>query len=161
MTLSKNDFDFLLGTWEVQNRRLQERLVGSTEWLEFPARLEGSMKLLNGLALLDQYKAEFNGEPFEGVSLRVFNPAKEQWTIYWMDTSHPEMTEQVVGKFKDGIGEFYGEEMFEGKSMKLRFLWSDITAESARWEQAYYDEARGVWETNWIMEFTRISFIDH
>ena len=107
MTLSKkSDFDFLLGKWQVQNKRLKERLVGSNEWIEFPARLEGGRKFLNGLALMDQYKAEFNGEYFEGVSLRLFKPATEKWTIYWMDTSHPEMTEQVVGAFKDGIPKY-------------------------------------------------------
>lgn len=154
VTPSKHDFDFLLGNWQVQNKRLKARLVGSKEWLEFPARLEEGRKILNGLALMDQYKAEFNGEYFEGVSLRIFNPATEQWTIYWMDTNHPVITEQVVGVFKDGVGEFYGEELFAGKPVKLRFIWSEITAQSARWEQAYFDEAREAWETNWIMEFT-------
>ena len=105
---------------------------------------------------MDQYKAEFNSECFEGVSLRVFNPETEQWTIYWMDTSHPEITEQVVGGFKDRIGEFYGEELFKGKPVKLSFIWSETTATIARWEQAYFDERRDAWETNWIMAFTRI-----
>ncbi len=152
----RTDFDFLLGKWEVRNRRLKARLVGSDEWVEFSARLEKGRKLLNGLALMDQFKAEFDGKYFEGASLRLFNPVTEQWTIYWMDTNHPEITEQVVGGFKDGIGEFYGEELFQGKPVKLRFIWSEITARSARWEQAYFDEARSRWEINWIMEFTRI-----
>ena len=111
--------------------------------------------MLNGLALIDQYKADFEGEQFEGVSLRVFNPTADQWTIYWMDTGHPAMTEQVFGVFKDGIGTFYGEELLKGRSVRLRFIWSAITAKSARWEQAYFDEARDAWETNWIMEFLR------
>ena len=155
-TSRKTDFDFLLGKWQVRNKRLRARLAGSNEWVEFPARLEEGRKVLDGLALMDQFKAEFDGEYFEGVSLRVFNPATERWTIYWMDTSHPEITEQVVGAFRDGVGDFYGEELFEGKPVKLRFIWSEITASSARWEQAYFDQAREVWETNWIMEFTRI-----
>lgn len=157
MTQSKKtDFDFFIGNWQVLNKRLKERFTGSNEWIEFPARIEGSRKLLNGLALTEQMITEFDGEYFEGVSMRVFNPATEQWTIYWMDTSHPEMTEQVVGVFKDGKGEFYGEELFKGKTVKLRFIWSEITARSARWEQAYFDETQGAWETNWIMEFTRL-----
>jgi len=157
MTLSKkSDFDFLLGKWQVRSKRLKNRLVGSKEWIEFPAKLEGGRKLLNDLAILDQFKAEYNGEYFEGVSLRVFNPATKLWTIYWIDSSHPEMTEQVVGAFKDGKGEFYGEELFKGKQVKLRFIWSEITAISALWEQAYLDEEQNEWETNWIMEFTRM-----
>ena len=140
----------------MRNRRLAARLAGSNEWIEFPARLEGGRKLLDGLALVDQYNSEFNGEYFEGVSLRVFNPDTEKWTIYWMDTGNPEVTEQVVGAFEDGVGEFYGEDLFEGEPVKLRFIWSEITATRARWEQAYFDESRDGWETNWIMQFTRI-----
>ena len=157
MTQSKKtDFDFLLGKWQVRNKRRNEWLVGSNEWTEFPARLEGSRKLLNDLVLMEQFIAEFNDEYFEGVSIRVFSPGTGQWTIYWMDTSHPEITEQVVGTFNDGVGEFYGEEMFKGKRVKLRFIWSEITERSARWEQAYFDDARNKWEANWIMQFTRV-----
>ena len=157
MTLSREtDFDFLLGKWQVRNKRLQARLVASSEWVQFPARLEGGRRVLDGLALMDQYKADFDGGYFEGLSLRVFNPATKQWVIYWLDTNDLELTEQVVGAFKDGIGEFYGEEMFEGKPVKLRFIWSKISATSARWEQAYFDQARDAWETNWIMEFERL-----
>ena len=88
----------------------------------------------------------------------MYDPAEEQWTIYWMDTNRLEMTEQVVGAFKDETREFYGygEELFKGKPVKMRFIWTDITARSARWEQAYFDKVRNEWETNWIMEFIRI-----
>jgi hypothetical protein len=30
------DFDFLVGTWDVTNRRLAKRHVGSDDWDEFP-----------------------------------------------------------------------------------------------------------------------------
>ena len=158
MTRSKEkDFNFLLGDWQVQNKRLKACLADSDDWIEFPATLEGSRALLHGFVIIEQYIAEFDGEPFEGVSIRMYNPETEQWTIYWMDTNRHEMVKQVVGAFKDETGEFcgYGEELYMGKPVKMRFIWKDITATSARWEQAYFDEARGAWETNWIMEFTR------
>jgi hypothetical protein len=112
--------------------------------------------MLQDLALVDQYRAEFDGVAFEGLSLRVFNPATKWWTIYWADTEHPEIKEQVQGGFRDGIGEFFGEERFEGNAVKLRFIWSGISDNSARWEQAYFDPVRSDWETNWIMEFSRV-----
>lgn len=149
-----HDFDFLAGAWNIHNRRLKHRLADSNEWEEFPATLE-FRKILNGLANIDQFKAQFNGAPFEGVSLRVFNPATSQWTIYWMDTSKPALAEQVVGAFRDGRGEFFGEEEFNGRKVKLRFLWSETTTTKPRWEQAYFDEAKQEWETNWVMEFSK------
>lgn len=151
------DFDFLEGTFEVSNRRLEKRLAGCREWVEFGARLEGHRKLLGGLANLDRFRAELDGAPFEGVSLRVFDPAAGLWTIYWMDTLAPRLTEQVVGGFHEGIGEFRGTELFQGHPVPLRFLWTGITPTGARWEQAWFDLERQAWETNWIMQFTRIA----
>lgn len=106
---------------------------------------------------MEQYVAGSDGKPFEGLSLRVYKPADDQWTIYWMDTRRLRMIEQVVGRFEDETREFYGygEELYNGEPVKMRFVWKDVTKNSARWEQAYLDEARGTWETNWIMEFTR------
>ena len=149
------DFDFLMGRWEVRDLRLTGWLAGADEWIELAATLD-VRPLLGGLANVDQFRSTVRGEPFEGVSLRLFNPEDETWTIYWMDTNGPRLIEQVTGSFKNGIGEFHGEEIFRGEPVPMRFLWSEITKISARWEQAYYDEANDAWETNWIMEFTRV-----
>ena len=150
------DFDFLMGEWEVRDLRLAEWLTGSDEWNEYAATLD-ARPLLGGLANMDQFRGTLGGEPFEGVSLRLFDAEEKTWTIYWMDTNGPRLIEQVTGSFKDGVGEFFGEESFKGEPVPMRFLWKDITNDSARWEQAYYDEPNDAWETNWIMEFTRVS----
>jgi hypothetical protein len=54
-------------------------------------------------------------------------------------------------------GTFYGDTTIAGKPTRVRFVWSQITATSARWEQAYSTDAGKTWETNWIMEFRRAS----
>lgn len=127
--------------------------------MEFPARLRGGRQLLGGLANLEWYLTEVNGEPFEGVSLRLFNPASEEWTIYWMDDRGAALVEQVVGSFieRDGERVFvgYGTETYLGDEVRMRFVWAGIGSDTSRWEQAYWDEEHGDWETNWVMEFTR------
>ncbi|HTE65485.1 MAG TPA: DUF1579 domain-containing protein, partial [Candidatus Binatia bacterium] len=36
------------------------------------------------------------------------------------------------------------------------FVWSDITRNSCRWEQAFSPDAGKTWEVNWVMESTRV-----
>jgi hypothetical protein len=151
-----HNFDFLIGKWTVINRRLKERLNNSTEWIEFPAEME-TKEILNGLGSMDEMKTSYFGEEFVGLSVRMFSPKLEEWTIYWADTMHLDLKlrEQVVGSFENGIGTFYGKDMFNGKELKLRFIWKKETLDTARWEQAYFDENTEEWETNWTMDFTK------
>jgi hypothetical protein len=149
-----NDFDFFLGKeWTVTNTLLKERLNNSTEWTEFEAKLTDFKLIMNGYGNIDKMVATRNGVYYEASSLRIYNDERSEWSIYWMDNISQKLIPQVTGKFENGVGTFYGKEEYAGKAMKLRFLWTDISAAYAKWEQAYYDESRKEWETNWIMEF--------
>jgi len=45
----------------------------------------------------------------------------------------------------------------EGRPIRVRYIWSHITGNSAHWEQAFsLDESR-TWETNWTSELRRVS----
>ena len=50
-------------------------------------------------------------------------------------------------------GEFFGDDTFAGKPILVRYIWSEITGTSARWEQAFSTDRGTTWETNWIMSF--------
>lgn len=55
-----------------------------------------------------------------------------------------------------GVGEFLGVDEHNGQQVHVRFRWSGIAANSARWEQAFSEDEGSTWETNWIMDFTRV-----
>jgi hypothetical protein len=61
----------------------------------------------------------------------------------------------MVGGFQDGCGQFYAQEIFGGRHISSRFIWSKITATSCQWEQAFSADGGKTWETNWIMEHVR------
>ena len=153
-----HDFDFYMGKWRVHHRRLKERLAGSTEWQEFIGTSE-AWPLLGGAGNIDDNVLELPAGTYRAASLRSYDPDSGQWSIWWLDARSPRgpLDPPVVGSFKDGIGTFQCDDTFNGKPIVVRFIWSDITETSTRWEQAFSPDGGETWEVNWIMESTRIA----
>jgi hypothetical protein len=151
-----NDFDFYMGSWRVHHRRLKERLAGNDVWEEFEGTSTAA-PLLGGAGNVDDNYLELPSGSYRAVSLRAFDPAAGMWSIWWLDGRYPgRLDPPVVGSFKDGVGTFVAEDTFNDKPILVRFLWSDITANTCRWEQAFSADNGATWEVNWIMESTRI-----
>ncbi len=150
----RRDFDFSFGTWSVRNERLVERLVGCQEWETFEAEQQ-CRPLLGGLGNLDDFVTQWRGG-YQGMTLRLFQPATRQWSIYWASNRDGVLDAPVVGRFEGGVGTFYGPEQHQGTPVLARFVWSHITATGARWEQAFSTDDGKTWELNWRMTMTRI-----
>jgi hypothetical protein len=150
------DFDFLWGHWRIEHLRLSSRLTGSTHWERFGATMQ-CWPILGGTGNVDNMRATWHGQEFEGASLRLFDPATGKWSIYWADTNGHQLLPPVVGAFEDGVGEFVGDDQHEGQLVRVRFRWSEITTDAARWEQAFSIDRGENWETNWIMLFSRLA----
>lgn len=147
-------FDFLWGNWQVTNEVLRQRLSGSDSWDSWSARMT-VWPLLRGYGNVDLFQAERDGVPFEGSTVRLFDRATGDWSLYWMDSLGLRLLPQVSGPMTPE-GEFYGEEAFEDRRVRLRFTWRVADNDHASWEQAYAELGSDQWETNWRMEFTRI-----
>jgi hypothetical protein len=150
----ERDFDFLIGTWKMHNRRLRERLKGCTAWDEFDGTLV-VRSLWGGRANVDEYEADAPFGHIQALTLRLYDPRARQWSLHWSTSDRGRLDTPMVGAFADGRGEFYDQEMFEGRSIYARFVWSDITPTSCRWSQAFSADGGKTWETNWVVDFTR------
>jgi hypothetical protein len=151
------DFDFLIGSWTIHNRRRTNPFSpkGDSVWEEFPARHTGA-KYLDGKAIIEQYEATFpSGEIRKGLTIRAFNAETQQWSIIWLDNCNPPDFQPLVGAFQDGIGQFHQIITADGQPVHVRFTWDRITPTTARWQQAFSFDAGATWDTNWIMEFSR------
>jgi len=62
----------------------------------------------------------------------------------------------AIGAFKNGRGEFYDQESYDGRTILLRFSVADITADSCRFEQAFSADGGRSWETNFIVTETLV-----
>ncbi len=150
------DFGFQVGDWRVRHRKLKGRLVGSTQWVEFNGTCSGSAVLAGDGSVEDQFLDDPSGA-YRAAAFRRRNPANGEWSIWWFDSRSQALDPPVVGRFDNGIGAFYADDVLEGRPIRVRFLWLDITANSARWEQAFSADGGHSWETNWIMRFERIT----
>jgi hypothetical protein len=149
-----HDFDFEFGTWRAQVKRLPKPLSGSREWVEL-AGTSVVRKVWDGRANLGELAVTNPDTKIEGMSLRLFNPETRQWSVYWANSRNGELTTPLVGGFDGGRGEFYSKESLGGKPIEARFIFSEITPTSFRLEQAFSEDGRKTWETNWIATFTR------
>lgn len=147
-------FDFLIGDWRVRHRKLKRRLAGDTTWFEFPGTLS-VRKILGGRGNIDENVLDDPAGRYEASSLRLFNPEAGQWSIYWIDARNPSVDPPVIGRFENGLGSFYNDDLFEKRPIRVRFTYQSLTARTAQWTQAFSADAGENWETNWIMDFTR------
>jgi hypothetical protein len=149
-----HDFDFLVGEWRVHHRTM--RAAGTGQWQEFDGRVS-NRALTDGWGNVEEHEFDRATGVTRAIALRVYDPKTAQWAIWWVDGRDPHrpMAPPVKGRFENGVGTFYSDEVHDGKPIRVRFIWSRITAKSARWEQAFSKDAGKTWETNWIMEFER------
>ena len=153
-----HDFDFLVGKWKVHHWRLNGRLVGSHDWVQFDGTSDMWMTM-NGQGTFDENYIGIPTGPYRAVGIRAYDPKAQVWSIWWLDARNPQKIEPpVVGNFnfKDGAGTFIGDDVNNGKPVKVRFVWSKITRNSAHWEQAESPDGGKTWEVNWRMDFTRV-----
>lgn len=151
-----HDFDFLAGEWRVEHRRLKERLAGNTEWIAFSGTSK-AQPVMGGVANIDDNFLDMPGGAYRAVTLRAFERETSLWSIWWLDGRTPQspLDPPMRGRFENGVGLFLADDTFNGKPIRVRFIWSRITPTSARWEQAFSADAGKTWETNWVMDFTR------
>ncbi|MFZ6657960.1 DUF1579 domain-containing protein [Undibacterium sp. TJN19] len=149
------DFDFFMGNWDVTHQRLKERLANCQEWITFKGTTAVE-KILNGFGNIDDNLLHFPDGAYRAATLRSFDASAGLWSIWWLDGRYPgNLDTPMRGSFNDGVGSFYAEDVFAGKAIRVRFLWTMPATDRPRWEQAFSTDGGASWETNWIMDFKR------
>jgi hypothetical protein len=158
-TSSNSDFDFLVGKWVMHNRRLNKRLENCKEWTEFESSDENH-KILAGTGDYDTYYSTqlpgLEGKPFEGVTLRLFNPSTKLWSLYWIASNTGTIDPPVVGSFENNVGHFFCKDIFKGKHIIVMFRWDARDKNKPIWSQAFSADNGKTWEWNWFNISERI-----
>src|SRR5947199_1441084 len=141
----QHDFDFMIGTWKSHVRRLQKPLTGSTSWIEGDATVS-VRKIWNGRGNLEEIELTTPAGHLEGLTLRLYDPQARQWRLYWANASPGVLTSPVsIGEFRDGCGEFYDQETFNGKIVLVRHRFSGITSNAFHFEQTFSADRGQTW----------------
>jgi hypothetical protein len=120
-------FDFRMGRWRVHHRILRGRLTGSTSWEE----CEGTAiqrPILSGLGNSDEYVIERASGRREGLAIRLFDPASQEWSIYWAEDIHSgrvygRLGDPAIGHFTNGRGEFHSHDPYDSRRIYCRIVW--------------------------------------
>jgi hypothetical protein len=147
-------FDFEIGSWNIHLLRLKDRLAGSTTWVAFDGTTV-TQPVWNGRADVEQFETNGSESHIEGMTLRLYNPQSRQWRIYWANSEDGVLDTPMIGEFKNGVGEFYDQEMWKGRAVFVRFIWSKMATKSPHFEQAFSDDGGKTWEVNWITDQVR------
>ncbi len=152
-----HDFDFLIGDWRAHVRRLPDRLNNSNVWVEYDG-ISNHHKLLDSNANFEQFEVTSTDKKLhiKAQTLRLYNPETRQWSIYLVDLDNGTLdTPPVVGGFTGKRGEFFHQETLKGRTILVRYVWLDLSPNSARMEQSYSPDGGKNWEVNWICELSR------
>jgi hypothetical protein len=150
------DFGFQNGEWRVRHRKLKQRLAGSSEWVEFAGTCR-AFEVMGGEANVEDNLLDDPAGAYRAAAFRRRDPETGQWSIWWHDGRSGALDPPVQGRFENGVGTFLARDTLNGAPILVRFVWSDITATTARWEQAFSADDGATWEVNWIMTFERMA----
>jgi RNA 3'-terminal phosphate cyclase len=114
-----DDFAYFAGGWSTK----QHRRVDGT-WEDFPGTL-CAKPYMGTMITVDELVFPTKG--WTGVTVRTFDLAAKQWSVYWISSKTGVMGTPVVGGFTGPVGELYGHE----DGALIRYLWTKIDAERA------------------------------
>jgi hypothetical protein len=156
LTTGEHDFDFEIGKWRTHLRRLVRPLSGSSEWVEYSGTSVVS-KVWGGRANLVELEVDGPTGRIQGLSLRLYNPESRQWSLNFANSRTGSLTTPTVGEFKNGRGEFYGQDtLSNGRAILVRFVITCSSRDKCHFEQAFSDDGGTKWEINWIADDVRI-----
>ena len=145
------DFNFLTGEWRIKHRQLKP---GAKDWDLFDGEAT-CWTILGGVGSVEELRIPSRN--FSGMGLRLLDVTTHVWWDYWVNAKSGVLTTPgQSGSFENGAGIFIADDVDNGKPIKARGIWDQITPTSCRWSQAISRDEGRTWEENWVMQWTRV-----
>jgi hypothetical protein len=150
----RHDFDFTAGTWKLHILRLAHPLTGSKTWIT----MEGTKvvrSIWDGDAQLEQVEADGPNGHFESMGLMLYNSKSHEWSVNFANGSQGTLSPAAFGEFRGDRGEFFNSDTYHGRTIAVRYTWSEITPTTHHFEQAFSADGGKSWEPNLKVTLTR------
>ncbi|HKQ15640.1 MAG TPA: hypothetical protein VJT80_19540 [Steroidobacteraceae bacterium] len=151
-----HDFDFGFGVWKTHIVRRVHPLTGSQESIELNGTVT-SRKVWGGRAWLEEIETDGPNGHWQGLSLFLYNPTARQWTQAFFNSATVAYSPPLVGSFNGGRGELFAPDTFNGRSILVRGVWTDITPDAHRYEESYSADGGATWELVFSASKTRLA----
>jgi hypothetical protein len=152
----RHDFDFCVGKWKTHISQLINPLSHFNDWV----KLEGDVTIRSigdGKGFLEEIEVVNASVHFNAITLFLYDPKAGQWSETFTNLSSGVPEIPKIGEFKDGVAEMYATKTFNGRAILVRGKWSNITANTHTYEEAFSEDGGKTWETNLIANEERVS----
>ena len=150
----QRDFDWEIGRWRT-HLLLRAPLDSAATWTEYVGTSVVT-RVMDGRANLVELDVSGQAGRIEGISLRLFNPSTQQWSLNFASARGGTLFPPVYGAFSAGRGDFVGLDEHEGRKVLVRFVITPVATDTVRFEQFYSDDQGKRWIANWIATDTRL-----
>ena len=150
----QHDFDFNIGVWHTHIKRILDPFARTSESVE----LNGTVtvrKVWDGRAELEEIEADGPKGHWEASTLFLYNPEAHQWSQSFANSRSGALSSANVGSFRDGRIVLIGQDTWKAQAILVRAVWSDIKAESYRYEESYSNDGGTTWKPAFVATLTR------
>jgi len=150
----QRDFDFNVGVWHADITQTLDPFASVAGTIE----LRGVVtvrKVWGGNAELQELEADGPKGHWEGLTLFLYNPSAHQWSQSFANSRSGALSSANVGSFRDGRIVLIGQDTWKAQAILVRAVWSDIKAESYRYEESYSNDGGTTWKPAFVATLTR------
>ncbi len=130
-----HEFDFWIGNWDV--------------YWEDKQGVNFVLRILDDAVI----KENFEGDGLVGISVSTFSKEDNHWHQTWVDNTGSYL--DFVGDFADGKMILVRNGIVEGKPVKQRMVWYDISKDAFLWNWERSDDNGTTWRELWKLEYKR------
>jgi hypothetical protein len=149
-----HDFDFSRGSWTTEITIIKDPFNKPGEEIHMRGT-KIARPIWNGKGWIEEIEADGPGGHWQAANVFLYDPAADQWSENYVDSSDGKMDPPSIGGYRDGRLEFYSIQVVGARSMLVRGTWTISTRDLNSYEVARSVDGGRTWRTSFIARVSR------